>query len=57
MVAGSGKTLTFAATEPQTAIAAAELAGLSGTVSISVVQVGDFAESRPVSVSIETGAS
>lgn len=57
MVAGSGKTLTVAATEPQIAIAAAELAGLSETVLVSVVQVGDFAESRPVSVSIEIGAS
>ena len=51
-VQGSAGTLTFAATEPKITIPAGALAGMTGTVAITVVQVGDFAVSRPATASI-----
>lgn len=51
-VQGSAGTLTFEAFEPRIIIPAAELTGFAGAATVSVVQIGDFAESRPVEVSI-----
>jgi hypothetical protein len=51
-VQGSGGTLTFEAVEPQIVIPPEALAGTTGSATISVVQVGDFAESRPAAVDI-----
>lgn len=49
---GSAGTLTFTPTEPQLVVPAEAVAGMSGTVTIEVVQVGDFAKSRPVTASV-----
>lgn len=49
---GSAGTLTFTPTEPQLVVPAEAMAGTSGTVTIEVVQVGDFAKSRPVTASV-----
>ena len=48
VVEGSGETLTFTPSEPQLAVPAEALAGMTGTVTINVSQIGDFAESRPL---------
>ena len=47
-VEGPGGTLTFTPPEPQLAVPAEALAGMTGTVTINVSQIGDFAESRAV---------
>jgi len=52
---GSAGTLTFEVSEPQIAIPAQALTGMTGTITISVVQIGDFAESRPATVSLTLG--
>jgi hypothetical protein len=52
IVEGSGRTLTFTPSEPQFAVPADALAGMTGTVTINVSQIGDFVESRPVSGSV-----
>ena len=52
---GSAGTMTFEALEPQIAIPADALTGMTGTVTVSVVQVGDFAESRPATASLVLG--
>ena len=49
---GSAGTLTFETFQPQIIIAAGDLAGMTGPVMVSVVQVGDFAESRPATTSV-----
>jgi hypothetical protein len=41
-------TLTFEVFEPRIVIPPDELTGLSGSITIRVVQVGDFAQSRPL---------
>lgn len=51
-VEGSGTTAAFEALEPRIVIPADALAGMAGSVTINVVQVGDYAESRPASISI-----
>ena len=51
-VQGSAGTLTFEAFEPQIVIPPEALAGTSGSATVSVVQVGDFAESRPAAVDL-----
>lgn len=51
-VQGSGVTLTLEAREPQLLISAVSMNGVVGAVTITVVQVGDFAESRPIATSI-----
>ena len=51
-VEGSATTVTFDAFEPLIVIPADALAGMTGTLTINVVQVGDYAESRPASTSI-----
>lgn len=48
VVEGPGGTLTFTPPEPQLAVPAEALAGMTGTVTINVSQIGDFAESRAV---------
>ena len=48
---GSAGTLTFETFQAQIIIAAEDLAGMTGPVMVSVVQVGDFAESRPATTS------
>jgi hypothetical protein len=54
-VQGSSATVTFEALEPQIAIAADALTGITGAVAVSVVQIGDFAQSRPVTASVTLG--
>jgi len=54
-VVGSAGILTFEVLEPQIFIPTDALTGMAGTVTISVVQVGDFAESRPATSSITLG--
>ncbi|HJR82770.1 MAG TPA: hypothetical protein VJ775_02475 [Sphingomicrobium sp.] len=51
-VEGSATTVAFEAFEPRIVIPADALAGMTGTLAISVLQVGDYAESRPASTSI-----
>ncbi len=52
-VAGSAESLTFEALQPQLVVPSGALAGMTGTVTIEVVQVGDFASSRPARLTIE----
>jgi hypothetical protein len=52
---GSAGMATFETSEPQIVITADALTGMTGTVTVSVVQIGDYAESRPASVSVELG--
>ena len=52
-VEGSATTATFEAFEPRIVIPADALAGMTGTMTISVVQLGDFAQSRPATTFIE----
>ncbi|QNP43513.1 hypothetical protein H9L15_01635 [Sphingomonas daechungensis] len=47
---GAAGTLTFATDAPNYSIPGSVLAGMSGAVTVSVVQLGDYAESRPVTV-------
>jgi hypothetical protein len=54
-VEGSATTAAFEAFEPRMIIPADALAGMTGTVIISVVQIGDYAESRPATVSLTLG--
>ena len=51
-VEGSAATLTMAASEPRALVSADSLNGMTGLVTITVVQIGDFAESRPVTATI-----
>jgi hypothetical protein len=51
-VQGSAATLTLAVSEPRALVSADRLNGTTGSVTITVVQIGDFAESRPVSATI-----
>ena len=51
-VQGSAGKLTFAVTEPHVSISADDLVGMTGTLAINVVQIGDFAESRPAATSV-----
>ena len=51
-VQGSAATLTFAVTEPHVSISADDLVGMTGTLAIEVVQIGDFAASRAASTSV-----
>ena len=51
-LSGSAGTLTFDAFEPHIIIAAGEMAGMAGSVAVGVVQVGDYAESRPATASV-----
>ena len=52
---GSAGTRTFDSFEPQIAIPADALTGMTGVVMVGVVQIGDFAESRPVTASVTLG--
>jgi hypothetical protein len=54
-VDGSAGAVRFEAFEPQIGIAADALTGMTGTVTVSVVQIGDYAESRPASVPVALG--
>jgi hypothetical protein len=54
-VQGSPGTMTFEALAPQIEIPPDALTGMTGIATISVVQVGDFAESRPAAVSVTLG--
>jgi hypothetical protein len=54
-VQGSAGTLTLDAFQPQITVSAQVLADMVGTVTISVVQVGDFADSRPATISVVLG--
>ena len=54
-VQGSAGALTFDSAEPQILIPAEVLAGMTGSLTIEVVQVGDYAESRPATVSVTLG--
>lgn len=56
-IEGPFDTLTYAAMEPRITIPAEDVSALSGIVEVTVVQLGDFAESRPVSVSLDLGAA
>lgn len=51
-VHGSEGTLTFQAIEPLLVIPGDALMGMTGAATVSVVQIGDFADSRPATVSI-----
>ena len=50
---GSAVTLTVQAQEPAVLISSDRLGDLIGPVTITVVQLGDFAESRPLIATIE----
>jgi len=52
MVQGAAATLSLTANEPRALISAESLNGMTGSVTVTVVQVGDFAESRPVTATI-----
>ena len=52
-VQGSAATLTVQAQEPAVLIPADSLGGMTGTVTIIVVQMGDSAESRPATATAE----
>ena len=52
---GSSATAAFEAFEPRIVIAGDALTGMTGTVTIRVVQVGDYAESRPATISLTLG--
>jgi hypothetical protein len=54
-VEGSATTAAFEALEPRMIIPADALAGMAGALTISVVQIGDYAESRPATVSLTLG--
>jgi len=47
-VEGSAATITVEVQEPAVLISADSLSGMTGTVTVTVVQLGDFAESRPL---------
>lgn len=49
---GSTGTLTFQPSEPQLLVPASALTGMAGVVVIRVIQIGDFAESRPATTSV-----
>jgi hypothetical protein len=51
----SSAALTFEAAETQMVIPADALAGMNGAATISVVQIGDYAESRPATISVALG--
>ena len=51
-VIGSAGTLTFDAFEPQIVIPAQALTGMTGMVTMTVVQIGDFAQSRPATATL-----
>lgn len=52
VIESSAGTLSFESTVPNLTVAAQALAGITGDITISVVQVGDYAASRPVITSI-----
>lgn len=52
-VQGSAGTLTVQAQEPAVSVSSEHLGNITGTVTITVVQIGDFAESRPLTGTIE----
>ena len=49
----SAGTLTFESTQPALVVPADQIAGMTGSVTIEVVQIGDFAQSRPARLSLE----
>ena len=49
-------TLTFQASSPKLVVPAEALAGITGSVVINVVQVGDYAKSRPVTLPFDLGS-
>ena len=53
---GSAAALSFDALEPQLSISAEALGGITGMVTVSVAQIGDFAQSRPISLSVDLAA-
>lgn len=53
---GSAAALSFETLEPQLSISAEALGGTTGMVTVSVVQIGDFAQSRPISLSVDLAA-
>ena len=53
---GSAAALTYETLEPQLSISAEALGAFFGAVSVSVVQIGDFAQSRPISLSVDLAA-
>lgn len=55
-VQGSSGTITVEASEPQASIPAEAVTGMVGPVTISVVQIGDFAVSRPTTTSFDRSA-
>ena len=55
-VQGSSGTITVEASEPQVSIPAEAVTGMVGPVTISVVQIGDFAVSRPTTTSFDRSA-
>lgn len=52
-VEGSAATLTVQAQEPAVLISSDSLGGMTGTVTVIIVQLGDFAESRPLIGTVE----
>jgi len=54
-VQGSAGPLMFEVNEPQIVIPANVLTGMEGAVTVSVVQIGDYAASRPATASITLG--
>jgi hypothetical protein len=54
-VEGSAITAAFEAFEPRMIIPADALAGMAGALTICVVQIGDYAESRPAAISLTLG--
>jgi len=52
-VQGSAATLTVQAQQPAVLISADSLGGMTGSVTITVIQQGDFAESRPAIATVE----
>lgn len=51
-VEGAAGTLTLQSAEPQITISAEALAGMTGDVTVNVVQLGDYAESRPATTTV-----
>lgn len=54
---GSAGTMNLETAETRATVPGDTLGGMSGTLTISVVQVGDFAESRPATVSVTMGGA
>ena len=51
-IAGSGSLVTFETQESQLVVSPEGLSGMTGSLTVTVVQLGDYAESRPATTSI-----